>query len=123
VRFTGIVKAFDNICIYRVCNNQKCNNKQLTNNICATCGQTATVDRKYLRTNLTVASTSLDGQLQTLTMFYPEYCTLCAFLDKKPELTSQHVTANLSALLGKQINYSLRQSTIGNISIKRESDD
>lgn len=116
--FLFLFQAFDNIKIYPVCENRACNNKELTSDTCSSCGKNQSKTKLYSRVTLTL-DTGIS--FHTLSMFYPEYCTLCAYADLDSTLKEEVVVSNITSLLGQCIYYNIKNSSISEVTLKRAS--
>lgn len=72
----------------------------------------------------TLSVQTLDlSDISNVTLFYPDYCTLCAFIDLSTELDATLIKSNLLSLLDHTISYTTRKTCITNITMKRKTSE
>lgn len=123
VKIQGSIRGFDSIKVYQTCPQRACMNKEIVSGICSNCKKEPDSNKKYMKVLLTIQNTEDETQISNLTMFYPDYCTLCAYLNLKTDLDASLIRSNLLGMLDKVISYNLRKTCISNISLKRKSSD
>lgn len=96
-------------------------NREIKDGICPSCNEAPEKKAKYMKATLTLEKSDKSAVVN-LTLFYPDYCTLCALNNLNTELDKDLVQANLLSLLGKHILYNTRKTCIANISMKRKSE-
>ena len=118
----GIIKGFDSFRVYRICPNKRCMNKEIIDGFCSSCNKQPDTVKKYMKATLTIQNLDL-SEIKNLTLFYPDYCTLCAFLDLKTDLEETVVRSNLLTVVDEIISYTTRKTCIANITMNRKSSD
>ena len=122
-KLAGNIIGFDNIHVYDVCTKHACLNKELVDGICPNCFSSQDKDKKkkYMRATLTIQDSTGTKGIKNLSIFYPEYSALCAYMDIKAELdVIKTVQDNFQLFLGQEITYDLKKTSLANISLKRK---
>ena len=120
IKQNGTIRGFDQLRIYNICTKKRCMNRELKDNSCPTCNSVPDKQQKYMRATLTIED-SQTSSIINVTLFYPDYCTLCAFSEMQTTLDRDVVQENLISLIGQSISFNTRKTCITNITMKRKS--